>query len=41
MIACVLLFFARQPSMDEKQMLNDKLRQVEEDKITVRVSTYT
>lgn len=34
----------RQPSMDEKQMLNDKLRKVGKDKIIITkdcVSTYT
>ena len=43
-IACVLLFVARKPCTDEKQMLNDKLRRVGEDKITITkvcVSTYS
>ena len=42
-IARVLLFVARQPRTDEKQMLNNKLRRVGEDKITITkvcVSTY-
>ena len=39
-----MLFVARKPCTDEKQMLNDKLRRVGEDKITttkVCVSTYS